>query len=233
MWAIIPCKRRELSKQRLSSILSPDERVALVEAMFTDVLGAVTHTAEIEGTIVTSSDPRVQSIATEYGVQCINRHSDAGLSVALTFASNFLSGTAARGILVVASDLPLCSPEALSSTLRAMPNFDSIAAVPAIIDSGTNVLAMKPNGIVPFSFGANSFQHHIDAAQERAVFTVVVERDDLGLDIDRPNDLRTFMSVPSNTKSYRYLDGAGIRSRLLSTASDKAGGGEGNLGGEA
>lgn len=222
MWAIIPCKRLERAKQRLAGILSPMERSALVTAMLKDVLITVKNTSEIKGILVTSSDCRLRKIAANYQAKPFTYRSGKGLSIALTEASNHLSRLGASSLVVISSDLPLITSDSLSDVLSAISNRPSLAAVPADRDAGTNVLALRPPGIIPFLYGPKSFSRHINIAQKVSVKTTIIERPELGLDIDEPIDLYKFSNTNSNTKTYNYLASSGLLERLYSLDLTKA-----------
>src|ERR671933_71284 len=69
----------------------------------------------------------------------------------------------------------------------------SLAVIsPDAAGRGTNALLLRPPDALPFLFGANSFENHLDAAREREVQVQVCERTRLAFDIDTAEDLAEF-----------------------------------------
>src|SRR3954469_25446018 len=62
--AIVPIKSFDLAKQRLSESLASGGRRSLVQAMFSDVLGALRRTEGIEGIAVITADVAAGAVAT-------------------------------------------------------------------------------------------------------------------------------------------------------------------------
>ena len=76
---------------------------------------------------------------------------------------------------------------------------------------------MSPPDAVPLRFGEDSFYPHLDAARGRGIDPLVVRHPGIGMDIDNPVDLVTFlkMSPPVRTRTLAFLEQAGIAARLL------------------
>ena len=71
IWAVVPVKELEGAKQRLSSVLSPEERRVLATTMLEDVLDAVSAVHELAGVLVVTVDPAATSLATRYGARIV------------------------------------------------------------------------------------------------------------------------------------------------------------------
>jgi len=215
MWAVVPCKRLRLAKRRLAPALSARECRHLVSAMLSDVLAVLAGSTGVSGVLVVSSDPAVADLARSFGARCLTDHSDQGLLSACTGASAHLSGEGADGVMVVPGDLPLLSPDDIARVAAAVGVSPAVVLSPDHCDSGTNLVAMKPAGAVPYLFGENSFSLHVSAVRERGIEPAIIRSRTLGLDIDTRNDLVAFARIPSRTRTYEYLAETGIRKRLL------------------
>jgi len=218
MWALVPCKQVDMAKSRLAPVMSPAERRGLTLAMLCDVLGALKKVEAIQVTLVISSDREAQKCAVEFGAQCYSENCDEGLSEALAAGSNFAQKHGAKGVLAVSGDLPLLSAPDVESALAKLSEKPSVVLASATSDSGTNLLAMKPAGIIPYSYGENSFFKHQFSIRATHIEPEVIRTYGLGLDIDTPEDLQTFINIPSNTKAFNFLSNSGIPGRLADYA---------------
>ncbi len=114
---------------------------------------------------------------------------------------------AARGVLVVPSDIPHLSPDAIAAgrRTRSAPS-GSLAVIAATDDGGTNLLACRPANALPLCFGPRSFQQPLRrGARARHECFACLPPGDLGLDIDRPENLDAFLALKSNTRTHAYL----------------------------
>lgn len=215
MWAIVPCKKLEFAKRRLAPVLSVGERHCLVSAMLSDVLDVLMNISALSGVAVISSDPDIAELAHSFGVRRCMKDNDAGLSAALTLASDLLSKDGAKGILAVPGDLPLLSQRDVMRALEAISASPAVALAPDRYNQGTNLLAMSPLGAIPYLFGGLSFQAHIAAARAGGIEPIDIQTESLGLDIDTAEDLLIFAREFSPTRTFSYLTETGIRDRLL------------------
>lgn len=215
MWAVVPCKEFSIAKSRLASVLTPSERRKLTSVMLRDVLAVFANVKPIKTVVVASSDLTAQKCAAEFGALCFTRNCNEGLSIAVTQASLFAKEQGAKGIITVSADLPLLQPSDIACVLEAQNRSPGVVLAPADSDFGTNLLMMKPAGVIPFSYGDNSFFKHQSAARAIGIEPVVIKTPGLGLDIDTPEDLRAFIENPSGTGTFRYLTDSGIAERLV------------------
>ncbi|MDX1514634.1 MAG: 2-phospho-L-lactate guanylyltransferase [Gammaproteobacteria bacterium] len=215
MWAIVPCKRLGLAKRRLAPALSEGECRLLVRNMASDVLAVLARSSGIDGILVVSGDPAIAELAGDFGARCLDEQTDEGFSSACAVATVHLAGRGAVGIMVVPVDLPLLRHEDIELVVDAMRETPAVVLSPDRNDSGTNLMAMKPAGVIPYLFGENSFSLHLSAARNRGVEPAITRTETLALDIDTREDLIAFARTPSMTRTFRYLAETGIRDRLL------------------
>jgi len=203
--ALVPVKALRHSKSRLRPVLSDDQRHALVLAMLEDVVCLLAGVPAVATTAVVSPDADVLAFARQLGAQPIREPPrPRGLNAALTFASHTLSGQGAGGLLVLPVDVPLATAADVQAILDAVHGNPSIVLCPSR-SGGTNALALRPPGIIPFRFGHRSSAAHQREARARGLPLEVLPLPSLAFDIDRPNDLAAVLAEPNGTRSQQVL----------------------------
>jgi 2-phospho-L-lactate guanylyltransferase len=203
--ALVPVKALRQSKSRLRPVLSDEQRQALVMAMLEDVLRLLAGVSAIATTAVVSPDVEVLAFARRLGAQAIREPPrPRGLNAALTFASDVLCGQGASGLLVLPVDVPLASAADIEAILDRIDANPSIVLCPSR-SGGTNALALRPLGIIPFRFGQRSSAAHQREARARGLPITVLPLPSLALDIDRPGDLAAILAQANGTRSRELL----------------------------
>jgi 2-phospho-L-lactate guanylyltransferase len=220
VWAVVPVKERAGAKQRLSSALSPEERRALATTMLEDVLDAVSAVRELAGVLVVTVDPVATSLASRYGARIVTEGALEGHTGAVTAAARLLVCEARAGMMTMPGDIPRLSPAEIAATLAAHRAAPSFTIVPAHDDLGSNTIICSPPDAVPLRFGEDSFYPHLDAARARGIDPLIVRQPGIGMDIDNPVDLVTFlrMSPRVPTRTMTFLEQSGVAGRLLATS---------------
>jgi 2-phospho-L-lactate guanylyltransferase len=186
--AILPVKRFEAAKQRLSTGMDDERRRPLVAAMVADVLEAIGEARSIERTIVVSGEPIAQELAAEVGATVIPDPEDGGHIRAAQAGIARAEADGARCVVLLPGDCPLLDPRELDRLVTGIPE-PFVAIVPDRHGEGTNALALcPPDAIVP-AFGEGSRARHVAAAREAGIPHAVEELASLGLDLDTPADI--------------------------------------------
>jgi 2-phospho-L-lactate guanylyltransferase len=217
VWAVVPVKEFEGAKRRLSSCLSADERRTLARTMLEDVLEAVSAVRELAGVLVVTVDPAATSLATRYGARIVTEGAREGHTGAVTAAARLLVREGRASMMTMPGDIPRLSPAEIAATLAAHRAAPAFTIVPAHDDLGSNAIICSPPDAVPLRFGEDSFYPHLNAARARGIDPLIVRHPGIGMDIDNPVDLVTFlkMSPPVRTRTLDFLKQAGIADRLL------------------
>jgi 2-phospho-L-lactate guanylyltransferase len=217
VWAVVPVKEFEGAKQRLSSSLSPDERRLLATTMLEDVLDAVSAVKTLAGVIVVTVDPEATSLASRYGARIVTEGARDGHTGAVTAAARLLVREGRTAMMTMPGDIPRLRSEEIAATLVAHRSAPAFTIVPAHDDLGSNTIVCSPPDAVPLRFGEDSFYPHLDAARARGIEPLIVRHRGIGMDIDNPVDLVTFMkmSPPVGTRTLTFLERSGIADRLL------------------
>jgi 2-phospho-L-lactate guanylyltransferase len=219
IWAVVPVKEFEGAKQRLSPYLSPGERRALAMIMLEDVLEAVSAVRELAGVLVVTIDPAATSLAGRYGAGIVAEGARESHTGAVTAGARLLVREGQAGMMTLPGDIPRLSSAEIAATLAAHRAAPAFTIVPAHDDLGSNTIVCSPPDAVPLRFGENSFYPHLDAARARGIEPLIVRHPGIGMDIDNPVDLVTFlkMSPRVRTRTFAFLEQSGIADRLLET----------------
>jgi 2-phospho-L-lactate guanylyltransferase len=187
--AVLPVKRFQLAKQRLSAELSPEFRHALAEAMIADVLSALAACPEVEATLVISNEPAVAVLAARYGAEAIPDPHESGQSAAATVGLVRAVADGYDRALLVPGDCPAIDPDELTGLLGDARAGTSVVIVPDRHGLGTNALLLcPPNALAP-TFGPGSCRRHQERAAAAGAVCRVAQVPSLLLDVDTPRDL--------------------------------------------
>ena len=200
-FGLIPVKNLSRSKERLSRILSLEERRALVLSMLEDILEE-TSNSTLHRTVIVGSDGEVQLVAERFDALFLE---DPGWTVndSLNYALKWCSGMGAEAVLIVPSDVPLVSREDLNMIVHLSEEFPVVLSPSK--DGGTSALMLKPPSIIKTCFGPGSFVRHLKAASEKGIPVKVYRSRRLSLDIDTIQDLKLLLKSGSGKLCCRFL----------------------------
>ena len=161
--AVVPIKRFDAAKQRLSDALTPADRALLAAAMAADVLERLAESELIERVIVVSGEPEVAALAAKAGVEIVEDPTDAGHSEAAMIGVAAAEAKGADAVALLPGDCPLLDAAELDRALTALePN--SVGVVPDRHGAGTNALLISPPRAIDPSFGPGSRERHLSLA---------------------------------------------------------------------
>ncbi|MCK9251045.1 MAG: 2-phospho-L-lactate guanylyltransferase [Solirubrobacteraceae bacterium] len=193
--AILPVKRFAQSKQRLADALPARSRVALVQAMVTDVLIALRRAQLVDGVVVVTGEPAAGQIAVNYNAEVLPDQSDAGHSDAVALGVQWALARDADRVLLVPGDVPMIDPVEIDGLLATMPEgAREVTIVPDRHGTGTNGLVLYPPDVIPAAFGEGSRARHEAAAAAAGAATFVAEPESLTHDVDTPDDFETLQA---------------------------------------
>ena len=176
------------AKQRLSPALSPLQRRELAERGAEIALDAARAADRI---IVVAGTSEAAAWAENRSVEVIAESDPQGQNAAGRAAVEWARGAGADGLLLLSSDLPLLTREALAGMLeqaRAMGS-PAVLAAPATGRGGTNALYLAPPDAIDLHFGDDSLARFERDARLRGVPFELHEAEALALDLDEPDDL--------------------------------------------
>ncbi len=208
---LVPVKNLADAKQRLSPILSPEERFALAQAMCEDVLQALAHWSGRPPVAVVTSDSFARSLAARFDFEVI-ADDNSGETSAIEMATAVCRGRGAASTLVVPADIPLIDDSELQRIVDSAPPGGAVL-VPDVAGRGTNAAWRSPGDLFPLRFGNDSFLPHRAAAKATGLPCVVLELPGIALDVDRPEDLRELAAAKGERRSQKLVRGWNLAGR--------------------
>jgi 2-phospho-L-lactate guanylyltransferase len=214
------------AKQRLAAALAGGTRRSLVQAMFSDVLGALRRTEGIDAIAVVTDDVVADSLARGPGVVVLPDGREEGQSKATEVGIEYAREHDFGRVLLVPGDTPLVNPVEIEELLmRCGRDEIGLAIVPDRHGSGTNALVITPPGAFDPSFGPGSLERHLEHARDTGIVNRVEHVPSLALDVDTPDDLVELWHVieGSNRGAQRtrgtlsQLERNGVRASVMET----------------
>jgi 2-phospho-L-lactate/phosphoenolpyruvate guanylyltransferase len=214
LWAVLPVKDLRYAKQRLSGVLSAQERQQLARAMLEDVLSALAASAGLAGILLVTRDPAARRLAVRYEARVLLEEAESGHTAASSFGARTLAREGAAGMIQVPADIPLLTPEDIGALLEVHGSAPAVTLSPARDERGSNAVACSPADVLPLRFGDDSFLPHLRRARALGIEPQIVQRPGLALDVDTLDDLAAFLAAPSDTRAYAFLTQSGVAERL-------------------
>jgi 2-phospho-L-lactate/phosphoenolpyruvate guanylyltransferase len=187
-WVIVLIKDFDSAKQRLQPALGPRERRDLARR---NARLAVEAAAAGDRVLVVAGSEEVAALAEGWGAQVLAEPRQEGQNVAAARGIAKAVEGGAGAVLLLSSDLPLVTVDAVRDVLDSAARLDApvAVAVPAVGRGGTNALYLRPPHAVALHFGSDSLAKFRQEAESRGVEFVVHHSDAMALDLDEPGDL--------------------------------------------
>lgn len=198
IWAIVPVKPLCRAKSRLSEELSQPEREALAAALLERTARLLLGQASIHGVLVISRDTKALALARAWGAQTVQESGAPELNNALLRATQALRAWGAEAALIVPADIPLLAAEDIDAMLNLGRYAASVVIAPDRHEQGTNLLFVRPPGMIPYWFGPDSFAEHQRLASEASADLRIYRSARVGLDLDTPDDLRWYARLAAD-----------------------------------
>lgn len=187
-WVIVLVKDFASAKQRLQPALGPKERQALARR---NAQLAVRAAGAGDRVLVVAGSDEVAKLAKGWGADVLLEPRQEGQNVAAARGIARAVEGGAGAVLLLSSDLPLVTVEAVREVLQSAAGYEApvAVAVEAIGRGGTNALYLRPPTAITLSFGDDSLAKFRHEAESRGVTFVVHRSDAMALDVDEPGDL--------------------------------------------
>ena len=187
-WVVVLIKDFDAAKQRLSPAMGARSRRALSRRnakLAVDAAKAGDHV------LVVAGGDEVADLAASWGAEVLLEPREEGQNVAARRGINRAVEKGADAILLLSSDLPLVTFDAVSAVLAAAARRKPpvVLAVPALGRGGTNALYIRPPDAVGLHFGDDSLAKFREDAAARRVDFVIHRSEAMALDLDEPSDL--------------------------------------------
>ena len=205
-FAIVPVKRFENAKTRLSAILDRDDRIHLSLLMLEDTLQILSVVSRLSQVITVSADKSVEEIAAKYGAKFLLEEKERGVNSAVALANSYCTKKkSADATMIIPHDLPLLDSTDISKACELAENESRcIVICPSIRYDGTNMLLRKPPSIISTFYDADSYNMHVKAAIQLGIPIKHLFSRTLMHDIDTPED--AFEIIKEETVTARSLE---------------------------
>ena len=212
---ILPVKKLDTAKSRLSPLLSLTERKQFCLEMLKDVLTTIKTAKYIQQTVVTSKDNAALQVAKDSNALSF-RESKLGLNQAVLEVINWCIMKGALSTLILPADIPSVTPLDLNDIFIQEKN-PGIVISPSKSGEGTNALLLAPPNVIPTFYGPHSFRRHIKEALTMGINIRILRSPRVALDIDTVQDVLTFLTLKAKkTRSYNFLMKKRVHERLVS-----------------
>jgi 2-phospho-L-lactate guanylyltransferase len=189
IWAIVPVKPFNRAKSRLADELLPEQRELLAMRLLEKTVRMLVPLARIQGVLVISRDTKALSMVREWGAQTVQESGAPELNNAVYRATHAVRAWGGDAVLVVPADLPMLVAEDIDEVVKLGHYHNSVVIAPDRHEHGTNLLLVRPPGLIPYSFGEDSFATHQRLAKEVGATIQVYRSNRVALDLDTPGDL--------------------------------------------
>jgi len=206
VFAVVPVKRLDVSKRRLSSVLIPLERRSLALAMLEDVLTAL-KASVVDEIVIASEDSVIHEVAGRFGVSYFST-SAIGLNLTVEEATKWCVRKHADSVLVLPADIPMVTPKDINQIVDLGSARESVILSPSF-NGGTNALFENPPKLISPRFGLNSFARHVHEACKKYVRLRFYCSVGTVIDIDSEDDLEKFIEIENFTRSRKVLEHIG------------------------
>jgi 2-phospho-L-lactate guanylyltransferase len=187
-WVVVLIKDFDSAKERLRPALGTKSRRALARR---NAHIAVAAAAAGDHVLAVTGSEEVAEMAAEWGASVLLEPREEGQNIAAERGIARARAAGAEAVLLLSSDLPLVTADAVRQLLQAAGRLKGpvVVAVPAIGRGGTNALYLRPANAIGMHFGDESLAKFQEDAEARGVKIVVHHSDALALDLDEPSDL--------------------------------------------
>ena len=187
-WIVVLIKDFGSAKQRLQPALGPKSRRALAQR---NAELAVRAAGAGDRVLVVAGSHEVAELARAWGADVLLEPRQEGQNVAAGRGIARAVEGGAGAVLLLSSDLPLVTIEAVRDVIESATRLDApvAVAVAATGRGGTNALYLRPPGAITLQFGSDSLDKFRHEAESRGVNFVVHHSESLALDLDEPGDL--------------------------------------------
>src|SRR6266849_7071553 len=204
---LLPIKDLRQAKQRLASLLNPEERFGLAQAMLADTMRAVRGVRRADKIFVVTNYLPAMRMASENGWEILQEERQISESDSVDTASRICEAGGVRAVLRVPLDLPLIQPDDIDDLLALEFESPALVIVPSRDGTGTNAILRTPPALFPSHFGDGSFAKHLAEAGKAGARVMVRRNTRLEMDVDDEFDLRALLGHDLEaTETARWLD---------------------------
>ncbi len=216
-YILIPVKDLDHAKQRLSGLMTQEERTSFAWLMLQHLFDAVVAVRGHDRVaLITGYEPAIRH-GRQFGFEIIHETDQISESLSVDYASRVALERGATSVLRLPIDLPLAESAEIEMLLgRSSGDYGSPVAVIAVSrdGSGTNALSRTPPDLFPSHFGPDSLAKHKAEASRCQARCEVLYLPGIACDMDDPSDVAFFLRQGARTRVYDFLMDLRIDKRL-------------------
>ena len=211
IFGIVPAKKFENSKTRLSTLLGTEERIQLSGLMLEETLSVLVGAKSLYQIVVVSSDMRAGELAASHGAKFLHEEKDSGVNSAVELADHYCIDQGADATVVIPQDLPLLDALDIDAVgcMADKEKGSCIVICPSLRYDGTNLLLRKPPLAIQTYYDSDSYGSHRKEAARLGISIKLYFSKKLMTDIDTPEDARQLVKEAGSGKTIDF-----IRSKL-------------------
>jgi 2-phospho-L-lactate/phosphoenolpyruvate guanylyltransferase len=190
-FAIVPVKKFENAKTRLSPLLRSDERVRLSSLMLAHTLKVLAAVPSLQQIVVVSGDRRAGEIAEKHSAKFLREEKESDVNSAVMLADSYSARESADATIVIPQDLPLLDAADISMACELAEKEDRCVVItPSLRYDGTNLLLRKPPEVMKTLYDSDSYESHVRTATELGIPVKLFFSKRVMSDVDTPEDAR-------------------------------------------
>ena len=206
IFAILPVKSPQNTKQRLTGFLAVEQREMLARMLYRQTLATLCQAEGIDRVVVATSDAEIADHARKSGALVFEEDEQISHSASADAACLRAMEMGASTVLLVPIDVPTVTAADFSRLAAcARPG---LVVVPSSDGTGTNALVRTPPNCIESRFGPGSCRAHIEQALSKGWPTDVLCLPGLMFDIDTPEDVAEFLAGPHECEVSSFLRAA-------------------------
>jgi 2-phospho-L-lactate guanylyltransferase len=205
-FAIVPVKKFENAKMRLSSMLDIEDRIRLSSLMLDYTLQVLVSVPSLTQVVVVSGDNRAEEIVANHGANFLREEKDSGVNSAVAVADSYCMKEEAEATIVIPCDLPLLESIDVSRVISLAKNESRcIVICPSLRYDGTNMLLRKPPCVIDTFYDSDSYNMHVRSAINLGVPVKLFFSKTVMCDIDTPEDAIQLAKEARNANTLEFL----------------------------
>ena len=189
-YAVIPVKKFDQSKQRLTSLLTGKEREGLTFHLLFNMLTKLQASNVDTIVLVAANSEDTVRIAPAFPKLRVVGESvkNGGVNSAMQDGLRLIPSSKSK-VLLFPSDLPLITTSAINRALEMLDD-NNIIINPSKRKDGTNLLGFWSNKVIELHYDDNSVTKHLEEIRKERLKFQMIEWREFLTDVDDPEDLK-------------------------------------------
>ena len=185
---IIPVKKFSDSKNRLSSVLTLEEKKELVRCMLFDVCDVLIKSSYLNGVAIVTSEKEISEYKNYDKIIHLKESYNSGVNNAVEIGNKYFIKEGFDATIVIPGDIPLIDDQVLNKLFEQVNN-NQVIITPSRREDGTNLLFRNPPDIIQTSYDDNSYSTHLKTIKDNNLQYLIYLEDVIRLDLDEPEDI--------------------------------------------